>query len=770
MNKSDSIKTPLDYALAYADIGWSVFPCFNIGDDGKCSCGNESCKSGGKHPISAAAPKGQNSATTDKDIITKWWTEYPEANIAVYLAGSGLMAVDIDPRSGGDWTIEDLESIHGPIESEVLALTGGGGEHRVFIKPEGALAGTLGKGIDLKANGYIIVEPSNHLSGGVYEWDTGCNPLQGAIAPPLPDWVRSHSAGQVHASNGAAEGMAINFGMDDGQYYDVLEALPFIDNDDRDTWLRVGMCLFTSNDKRAYGMWCDWSAGSDKYDHDDQYRVWRSFRHKGLDSVDVPTIFHMAQDSGWINTKSGVGVVSSQDIDYDAEDVMIEKYSNAEQVPDYLKTIPVYKLKEVTDWIEGNSRQPQREITVLTALSLACTLAGRNYASEENNTSSMFFMLLADTGIGKNYAKTSIQTFLVESGLQDLLSGSGNTSPGAVYTALCKSPCHIQVTDEVGKQLATARKANNGQMAEAFSTLTEAYSATTSYMIPKNYSQLGDIAKGKATAEKNIVIHWPAITTLGIGTPGQIFDNLSTGEIEDGFLNRQVVIQVSDPLSERRRIKKQPVPEHLKEWAQDIRHPQAQSRTDLTGKVESYDLTPTPKTVVISDEAMDLFDDLLDELEAQEKAGLFQLPDLTRRWVENSMRLATALAVCENAENPVVTDLIADWCIAYVVFYGKRFMRAAATNVADGEFHRLYLNVLELIRRAGSKGMTQRDLSRHSRLFASTKPNDRDQVFKALLIENQIMQVSIQKSFGAGRKRVCFITPDNFNDEKMQAA
>lgn len=760
------LTTKLDYALAYADLGWLVFPCFQITKDGKCACGTE-CKSPGKHPISALAPRGQDSSTSDKLVITEWFTTYPEANIAVYLAGSGLCAIDIDPRNGGDYTMEELEAEHGELVADVVQLTGGAGEHRLFLRPDGTLPGKLGKGVDVKLNGYIIAEPSNHISGGEYVWEASSCPLDGAVAGPLPDWIRSFSTSPATDGN---SGMAINFGMDDGQYYDVLEALPFIDNDDRDTWLRVGMCLFTSNDKRAYGMWCDWSAGSDKYDHDDQYRVWRSFRHKGLDSVDVPTIFHMAQDSGWINTKSGVGVVSSQDIDYDAEDVMIEKYSNAEQVPDYLKTIPVYKLKEVTDWIEGNSRQPQREITVLTALSLACTLAGRNYASEENNTSSMYFMLLAETGVGKNYAKTSIQTFLVESGLETLLSGSGNTSPGAVYTALCKSPCHIQVTDEVGKQLATARKAGNGQMAEAFSTLTEAYSATTSYMIPKNYSQLGDIAKGKATAEKNIVIHWPAITTFGIGTPGQIFDNLTTGEIEDGFLNRQVVIQASEPLAVRRRIKKQPVPEHLKEWAQDIRHPQPQSRTDLTGNVESYNLTPTPKIVAISDEAMDLFDDLLDTLEAQEKAGQFLLPDLTRRWVENSMRLATALAVCENSEKPVIDATIADWCIAYVVFYGKRFMRAAATNVADGDFHRLYLNVLEMVSRTGSKGATQRDLSRNSKLFRSTKPNDRDQVFKALLIENQIIQVSIGKSFGPGRKRVCFITPDNFNSENMETA
>ncbi|KRU23281.1 bifunctional DNA primase/polymerase [Psychrobacter piscatorii] len=767
MNKNNmqEVSKTLSTALAYADLGWKIFPCWSI-VDGKCACGTE-CKSPGKHPISALAPRGQDSATDDKAIITDWFTTHPEANIAVYLAGSGLCAIDIDPRNGGDYTMEELESEHGELVADVVQLTGGAGEHRLFLRPDGTLPGKLGKGVDVKLNGYIIAEPSNHISGGEYIWEASSCPLDGAVAGPLPDWIRSFSTSQAADSN---NDVAINFGMDDSQYYDVLEALPFIDNNDRDTWLTVGMALHTANDKRAYSMWCDWSAGSDKYDHDDQYRVWRSFRHKGLDSVDVPTIFKLAQDSGWINTKSGVGVVGSQDIDYDAEDVMIEKYSSAEQVPEYLKFIPVHKLNEITDWIEGNSRQPQREITVLTALSLACTLAGRNYASEENNTSSMFFMLLADTGIGKNYAKTSIQTFLVESGLETLLSGSGNTSPGAVYTALCKSPCHIQITDEVGKQLATARKANNGQMAEAFSTLTEAYSATTSYMIPKNYSQLGDIAKGKATAEKNIVIHWPAITTLGIGTPGQIFDNLSTGEIEDGFLNRQVVIQASEPLAERRRIKKKPVPEHLREWAQDIRHPQPQSRTDLTGNVDSYDLTPTPKTVAISDEAMDLFDDLLDSLEAQEREGLFQLPDLTRRWVENSMRLATALAVCENAENPVVTDLIADWCIAYVVFYGKRFMRAAATNVADGDFHRLYLNVLEMVSRTGSKGATQRDLSRNSKLFRSTKPNDRDQVFKALLIENQIMQVSIGKSFGPGRKRVCFITPDNFNSENMETA
>ena len=137
--------------------------------------------------------------------------------------------------------MEELEAEHGELVADVVQLTGGAGEHRLFLRPDGTLPGKLGKGVDVKLNGYIIAEPSNHISGGEYVWEASSCPLDGAVAGPLPDWIRSFSTSPTTDGN---SGMAINFGMDDGQYYDVLEALPFIDNDDRDTWLRVGMCLF----------------------------------------------------------------------------------------------------------------------------------------------------------------------------------------------------------------------------------------------------------------------------------------------------------------------------------------------------------------------------------------------------------------------------------------------------------------------------------------------------------------------------------------------
>jgi hypothetical protein len=773
------MKSNLEYALAYADKGWMVFPCWEILEDGSCACGKE-CKSKGKHPISHLAPKGQDSSTTDKELITKWWTHRSTANIAVYLAGSGLMAVDIDPRNGGDWTIEDLESIHGEVTSDVTAFTGGGGEHRVFLKPEGTLAGTLGKGIDLKMNGYIIVEPSNHVSGGSYEWESGCNPLEGAIAPPLPDWIRSHSVGQGHADNRGV-GVITNFGMSDEQYYDVIDALKFIPSDDRDVWVRVGLALHTANDKRSYGLWCDWASDSDKFDQADQYRVWRSFRHNGLRSVDMPTIFHMAQNNGWINTKKVEQVKLNTDLSFLMDDdrvVVVEDVAPPvaykptkpiahAPIPELLQSFPVPILNEVSEWVEGFSRQPQEQITMFSTIALASTLCGRNYCSEEGNTSSLFLMILGETGIGKNYAKTSIQKFLSEVGMTDLLSGSGNTSAGAVYTSLVEAPCHIQIIDEIGKQLQSARKQPNGMMTEAFSILVESYSSTTNLLTPKNYSNMGAIASGKAKDAKKIVIHCPAITLLGLATPAQVYDSLTTVEIEDGFLNRLCVVEATMPLKPKQRQKRVGLPEHINQWARLIRNPVPTSLTSLVGIETGYASVPNQKTVVFNDDAYDLFDLKGDELQLREEEGEFVLPDMTRRWVENAMRLATCLAVCENALNPIITLKLAHWSMVLVEYYGNEFMLNAAAKVSDSDFHSLYLKVAEFIGRAGDKGMSEGELSQRCRAYAATAPHQRDQVLAALVREGKIQQFNFKTPSGRGRPKQSWVAVDCITQELL---
>ena len=647
----------------------------------------------------------------------------------------------------------------------MVQLTGGGGEHRVFQRPAGELPGKLGKGVDLKMNGYIIVWPSLHKSGQRYEWEGSSNPLDGAIASPLPDWIRDLSGGQ-HQTASLQPAQVVPVGtITDEQVEDITAALQHIDADDRDNWLQVGMALHGTGDSRAYGIWTLWSQQSAKFDPADQYRVWRSFRFRGLGGVGLGTIFAKAQEAGWINTGKNKTPLAGEvlSVIVSEEDLVenIPQPVDSGNVPEALLSFPVPELNELVSWMEAQSREPQRQITVQGVLALASVLCGRIYATDTSNTSALYLMVLAGTGMGKNYVKLGIQQFLSEAGLSGLLSGSGNTSAGAVFSALHESPCHIQITDEIGKHLQAARKQQNGQMSEAFTTLTEAYSSTTGVLVPKNYSRM-HLTPEQRKAQAKTLVQWPSITLLGLATPGQVFENLSSREIEDGFLNRIVVVEATMPSSGKQRVKRLPLSSHLIEWAQAIRNPAA-SGTSLTGLDTDYSQAPTPVTVELSEEVLAYFDAFDDELRAKEKAGEFLIPDLTRRYVENAMRLATCLAVCADPAAPTITFELAEWAVQYVYHYGRTFMASVATNVADNDFHRLYLACRSLIERAGPNGLTERELGRNSRLFASTAPIHRDQVLGALQREGVVVSATFETVSGRGKPRKAWVWADAIN-------
>jgi hypothetical protein len=54
--------------------------------------------------------------------------------------------------------------------------------------------------------------------------------------------------------------------------------------------------------QEGFNLWSAWSQGSPKYDPQDQIRVWRSFKVRGLAGVGLNTVFAMAQEAGWKNT------------------------------------------------------------------------------------------------------------------------------------------------------------------------------------------------------------------------------------------------------------------------------------------------------------------------------------------------------------------------------------------------------------------------------------------------------------------------------------
>jgi bifunctional DNA primase/polymerase-like protein/uncharacterized protein DUF3987 len=178
-------------ALDYTTRGWYVLPLHDV-TQGRCSCGNPWCDAPGKHPRLIDWP---NTASIDPAQLHQWWATWPHANVGV-LTGerSGLAVLDVDPRNGGDLTLEDLVHFYGPLPETPMVISGGRGPHHYF-----ALDGPLpkfdpGPGLNLLADGaLVVVPPSLHHSGNRYEWEASSYPDDVPLSP-LPEWLKAMGA------------------------------------------------------------------------------------------------------------------------------------------------------------------------------------------------------------------------------------------------------------------------------------------------------------------------------------------------------------------------------------------------------------------------------------------------------------------------------------------------------------------------------------------------------------------------------------------------
>lgn len=200
-------------ALTLAAHGWSIVPV-HTATAGRCSCGRHRCPSVGKHPrVLWERWMSRRAGPTE---IGFWWDRWPDANIGVVTGWvSALVVVDIDPRNSGEASLGALEAEHEALPATVTSSTGGGGRHLFFAHPTHLVPSRpLADGVDLKAEGGLIVAPpSRHSSGDEYRWQPGHGPDRHELAP-LPEWLERLS---VTLDGSRAAGMRVPVPRTDGE-------------------------------------------------------------------------------------------------------------------------------------------------------------------------------------------------------------------------------------------------------------------------------------------------------------------------------------------------------------------------------------------------------------------------------------------------------------------------------------------------------------------------------------------------------------------------
>lgn len=158
-------------AVTYAQKGYRVFPL----------------EPQGKTPRTA---HGCKDATTDEAQVRAWWEALPEANIGM-ATGWGFLVLDVDGPEG-EASLAELEDLHGPLPRTPVQTTGKGRHFLFSVDPSIEVRNTaskLGSKIDTRGDGgYVVVAPSIHPSGAMYQWDPLTKPSL-VPAAPAPEWV-----------------------------------------------------------------------------------------------------------------------------------------------------------------------------------------------------------------------------------------------------------------------------------------------------------------------------------------------------------------------------------------------------------------------------------------------------------------------------------------------------------------------------------------------------------------------------------------------------
>ena len=457
---------------------------------------------------------------------------------------AGLIALDIDPRNGGDAALDQLIKKHGQLPDTAMQLTQSGGEHYLFWAPVDAVfPGLLGDGVEVKTKNHINVYPSIGPMGR-YEWEASSDLLEGAPILEIPDWVLSYTTQQKNTTTTAAAPAY----TDPSKFAELKEALPFIPSDNYDDWIKVGQALKTLG-QQGFGLWVSWSQLSSKYDANVMRPKWDSFNPN---QINAESIFHLAEEHGWVNSaKQG-------------QESLEELFRKADNTPRIVakEQKPVANLEfnnsldTVSELIQASGNVRNINIGRAAALSLVSFFSGRRYITEFGDPVHLHMAMISPSLSEIRYIKDSLLSASSAVSLNRSFRAARINSVSSLYSLLYKHPNLIYVADDYGSQVAFAKRQPAGLLEQSLNCLSECFA---SKQIPLENPMEFQI---KDAPREGCVIESPCVTLLAMVAEEQVTQLLTSGEIGRGSID-QFLYVYSDP---KQTELSEPTPVEWPEW------------------------------------------------------------------------------------------------------------------------------------------------------------------------------------------------------------
>jgi hypothetical protein len=672
----------LTAALAWAERGWAIFPCHTpVIENGRarCSCFKKfDCPAMGKHP---RTQNGKDDATRDPEVIRRWWTTFPDANIGGVPASAGLLAFDIDSEAA----IAAAREL-GLFAEPTFEVRTGNGVHRYYTHPALPTGASVHGIVVRSALGHVMLPPSLHAKGHRYEIVDH--------APPIPLPPKALEA--VHAANQNAGGrervqlMVSSARIAPGERHSALLAL--------------------AGSMAASGV------------HPDI----------GLRAVLDANAARCDPPKDVEEVKRLVEYAYSKEKGRHAEIARHLMIAQAPTRPTRVAPAPLPNpfdlplpgiLEEMVAWSLATAPHPVRLYSVAAALGVASTVCARRYATSRQNYSTIYLLVIGKSGTGKEHVRRSANAMLRAADAKGLIGPNEWTSRSAVWSSVCGQPQSLAIVDEFGQFLNAATGGSDGAAMKngVLTALMELFSRVDDIAITPQFSTLTMSDKQKKSADRKS-IERPGMSVIGLTTPNEWYDSLKGNRISSGFLNRFLVLETQVARGDLADVTDCEPPASVVAWIQQMLAPRGD--LDRIGRMTEI---PAPARLSIAPDADRAFKAFKRECNTRadvlEKEKLGELP---MRAGEQAMRLALVAALAEDPAATMVEERHAAWGVAVAGYQLQQLIPAVQERLSDSPVHALRNRFLEALREAGERGLTLREITR-SRVFRGVARRDREE-------------------------------------------
>ena len=403
-------------------------------------------------------------------------------------------------------------------------------------------------------------------------------------------------------------------------------------------------------------------------------------------------------------------------------------------------------MKDMIELITKNAVKKQPLLALASIIPLFGTVLGQKIELEHYGTRTNIYTLgIARSGAGKNAALTNIKNTMRECNI-DRICVEGFSSDAGFLRRVKEKPSSLCLVDELGKVLSSILDHRAPKYLKAIeSELLTLYSQSNTIYNPKHL----------ASSDSDISLNEPNISVYGVTTPNALFKTFSSETVEGGLLSRILIFESENKIPLSVTPEKAKVPKSFKEWASVW---EERPLNTNPGHIENGELKILPEQIKFELQALDFYKDETRRIElfAQDLTDGFD--SIFIRVPENASKLALIFAGCRSTPGNLSTVTIDDLRMAFVIseYCANLMYNKAQVSIADNPLERDTKQVLEMIRKAGSKGLTVRDMKRKS-FFKKLSKKDYETIIENLNHSEEIEFRNVNEGKKSGRPKMAFV-------------